>query len=144
MKNTLITEFELDRTSSQLNQMADKILSDGSFVFDNYEDKYIGDKLVTIIIDKSLWNNDYYLDQITLLNANFSKERLLHCLELREHIYGISYSDSKKKYYLILLGTLLVILAVGYLAIQTLKSENFQQTTYQHLKTQQDNNRTKQ
>ena len=101
MKNELLVEFDLDRKSPKLDSFARKILNDSNFLFEPYEDKYIGDNLVTIQTNKEMWNIDYFLEQITLLNVNFSKERLEHCLELREHIDGLKFKKSNKMVYVV-------------------------------------------
>lgn len=111
MKNELISEFEWDRKSSKLDKYAREILEDKNFLFDVYEDKYIGSKLVTIEENKKFWDESYFLEQITLLNANFSRDRLIHCLELREYIDGIKYKVNKKIY--ILIGAIIILILLG-------------------------------
>jgi hypothetical protein len=122
MKNELISEFEWDRKSSKLDKYAKEILEDKSFLFDVYEDKYIGSKLITIEENKRIWNEEYFLEQITLLNSNFSRERLLHCLELREYIDGIKNKSTKKIY--ILLGATVILIVLGIIFL-TLLNDTF-------------------
>lgn len=124
MKNELIVQFEIDRLSSKLDKYARKILNDSNFQFETYEDKYIGDKFITIQTNKEMWNNDYFLEQITLLNANFSKERLIHCLELREHIDGIKFRRSNKRIYAMITLALTIVIVAGYYISQNLSKEN--------------------
>lgn len=92
----IITLFELDRKNPKLDDLAAKILSDRSFDFDIHEDKVIEQ-------NKSKWNNEYYKDHIALLNTNFSKERLKHCLELREYF---GEKPFKKKTFLMIFITI--------------------------------------
>lgn len=96
----IITLFEIDRKNPKLDELAAKILSDSNFDFDIHEDKVIDQ-------NKSKWNNEYYKDHIALLNTNFSKERLKHCLELRDYF---GEKPLKKKTFLMIFITISFII----------------------------------
>lgn len=124
MKNKLITEFEWDRKSTKIDIYANKLLKDSNFVFDRYKDEYIGEKLVKISKDKTEWKDDYFIEHISLLNSNFSKERLLHCLELREHIDGIKFNQkTSSKIKLAFIAALILVVIIILLNISS-NSEN--------------------
>jgi hypothetical protein len=115
MKNELISEFEWMRKSSKLDKYAREILNDESFYFEPYEDKYIRDELITLQVKKEMWTEEYFQKQITLLTTNFSKERLLHCLELREYIDGVKFQKTNKKLYFLIGSVILLVIASGVL-----------------------------
>jgi hypothetical protein len=115
MKNELISQFEWIRKSSTLDKCAREILNDESFYFEPYEDKYIRDKLITLQVKKEMWTEEYFGKQITLLTTNFSKERLLHCLELREYIDGVKFQKTNKKLYFLIGSVILLVIASGVL-----------------------------
>jgi hypothetical protein len=115
MKNELISEFEWMRKSSKLDKYAREILNDESFYFEPYEDKNIGDELITLQVKKEMWTEEYFQKQITLLTTNFSKERLLHCLELREYIDGVKFQKTNKKLYFLIGSVILLVIASGVL-----------------------------
>jgi hypothetical protein len=115
LKNELISEFKWKRKSAKLDKYARKILNDKNFDFDTYQDECIGDKLVTLQTNKEMWTNEYFLEQITLLYVNFSKERLLHCLELREYIDGVKFQKTNKKLYFLIGSVILLVIASGVL-----------------------------
>jgi hypothetical protein len=115
MKNELISQFEWMRKSSKLDKYAREILNDESFYFEPYEDKNIGDELITLQVKKEMWTEEYFGKQITLLTTNFSKERLLHCLELREYIDGVKFQKTNKKLYFLIGSVILLVIASGVL-----------------------------
>ncbi len=83
----IITKLTYDVKNKKIDEYAKTILNDPIFEYDVYLEKKLNDKFVVIQKDKSKWNEKYFLDHLSLLRNNFSKERLEHVLELREYLY---------------------------------------------------------
>ena len=108
-KIKLISKLNFDIKSDDIDKFAKDILDTNDFIFDEYEDKLLRDYIVIINNNKLKWNDEYFKDHLSLLDNNFSKERLEHILEIRNYLY-IKKSNSKKKFFIILIIILIGII----------------------------------
>ncbi|MEA2018446.1 MAG: hypothetical protein U9N59_08355, partial [Campylobacterota bacterium] len=115
-KIKLISKLNHDIESSDIDKFAKDILNNRNFEYDEYENKSLRDYTVTIKQDKSEWNDEYFKDHLALLDNNFSKERLEHILELRDHLY-IDKTNSKKKIFLLSMIGIIIVISIVYLLL---------------------------
>jgi len=111
-KIKLISKLNFDIQDTNIDKLAKNILNTSSFEFDEYKDKPLKNYIVIINKDKSLWNDEYFRDHVSLLDNNFSKERLIHILEIRDYLY-IKNTNSKKKIYIVIF--LVLLLSIIYM-----------------------------
>lgn len=115
-KIKLISKLNHDIESMDIDKFAKDILNNSNFEYDEYENKSLRDYIVTIKQDKSEWNDEYFKDHLALLDNNFSKERLEHILELRDHLY-IDKTNSKKKIFLLSMIGIIIVISIVYLLL---------------------------
>lgn len=75
-------------TVSLINNKLDEkeIINDMEKAAESCHDLYLPDDDLPIQDDKSMWSLDYFYKQIGLVKMTFSKERLIHILEVRKYL----------------------------------------------------------
>jgi hypothetical protein len=108
---------ELIFNTSKAEGLTKRILNDDSFEYDEYEDKELNGKKVIVEKDKNKWSKDYYVDQVSLLQNNFSRERLQHILDVKHFL-------TKKKIPQFPIFFLVVLLMIAFWVYEYSGSDN--------------------